>query len=152
GRGHLESGDGGPPADAAAWGWHSNGDWRPQGKRVGWVEGENLYLNPEIAYAEAQTLGEAQGERLPLSQAQLYRKLKEQGLLASYEPDKTTNRRRLQGIKCSVLHLHASALYPSREQGTQGTQGTGCEKPGDFGPCSVPCSAPLSPEQGTEQG
>ena len=35
----------------------------PQGQRVGWVTGDDLYLQPDAAYAVAQTLGQKVGDR-----------------------------------------------------------------------------------------
>jgi hypothetical protein len=132
-RAHLAARNGGAPDDAAAWGWrlvtfgageNQHSDWQPQGRLIGWVEGEELYLDPEAAFAEAQRLADDQGDRLPLSQHQLYRRLKEQGLLASTEPNKTTNRRTLQSKERSVLHLRRrQGLPPSQKQGEQGEQG-----------------------------
>src|SRR5262249_23214025 len=56
-----------------AWGWrlrtigtgdHAHDEWQPQGRRVGWLEGEHLYLDPEAAHAEAQKFAAEKGESL----------------------------------------------------------------------------------------
>jgi hypothetical protein len=131
-QGHLASRDGGAPTDPAAWGWRKvesgsgqfqRTSWQPQGKLLGWLDGGDAFLDPETAFAEVQRLADAQGERLPLSQHQLYRRLKEQRLLASSEPDKTTVRRKLQGKVRAVLHLSPGPYPPSGKQGFQGFQG-----------------------------
>ena len=131
GRAHLAGPEGGQPEEPGRWGWReeeANGlrqaSWSAQGRRLGWVDGggEGLYLDPEAAYAEAQKIGDEHGERLPLTQNQLYRRLKEARRLAGYEKDKTTKRVTLQGEVRAVLHLPLDALS-AHKQGEQGEQG-----------------------------
>jgi hypothetical protein len=125
GRVHVTDRSGDRPLTPEVWGWRqepsSAGDsWKPQGKQVGWVDGNDLFLDPEIAYAEVQRLGEEQGERLALGKQSIYRHLKEMGLLASHERNKTTNRRVLQGLERAVLHITVGALTPQITGGTGG--------------------------------
>jgi hypothetical protein len=135
GRAHLVGPDGAEPGALErpiVWGWrleefgsgeHATMRWRSQGKAIGWVDGENVYLNPDAAYAEAQRFGDDQGERLPLSQSQLYRQLRDSKLLARHEQFKTTIRVTLQGAARAVLYLRPGVLSPPGEQGEQGEQG-----------------------------
>jgi hypothetical protein len=76
GRAHLASPTGEEPELPQAFGWravtratgsHATSDWQPQGRRIGWVDGEDLYLEPEASYAEAQALAVQQGEGLGVS-------------------------------------------------------------------------------------
>ena len=129
---HLAGRCGQEPDSPEAWGWrlievdtgnHQRREWRPQGRLLGWVDGSDVFLDPEEAFTAAQRLADEQGERLPLSQRQLYRRLKEQRLLASWEEEKTTTRRTLQGRERSVLHLPIGALSLSQNQGEPGEQG-----------------------------
>jgi hypothetical protein len=92
----------------------SAGEWRPAGPCVGWIDSKGLYLDPGSAYAAVQQLADAQGERLPVSQRQLHKRLDEGGHLASKEKGKLTNRRTICGKERSVLHLRARALSPSK--------------------------------------
>jgi hypothetical protein len=119
GRAHLVSRPGGRPARPASWGWrrqkvgtgqYVRTDWRAQGSQIGWVDGKGVYLDPDAAYAEVQRLGEDQGERLPLTQAQLYRRLKDGGHLAAYEKERTVRRLTIQGEPRFVLHLRPGTL------------------------------------------
>jgi hypothetical protein len=130
GAGHLASFLGGVPDNPCSWGWSEETvrtggglevDWRPRGKLIGWVEGENIYLDPEVAYAEAQRLAETQGDRIPVSRQQLQKQLKDGKLLASFEKDKTTARRTPHGETRPRAVLHLPAGYLSLpEQGEQG--------------------------------
>jgi hypothetical protein len=132
GRAHLTTTEGGQPPDADRWGWRvqetpatggvSAEQWRPQGHQIGWVDGENVYLDPESSYAEVQRLADEQGARLAVSQSQLTRRLKEQKLVASSDKDRATTSRTLQGRRKAVLHFPAAILPPPGKTGTTGTE------------------------------
>ena len=47
GRAHLAAKDGGVPADSTRWGWRQG--WA-SGDRIGWVSGEDVWLDPSSAY------------------------------------------------------------------------------------------------------
>ena len=59
--------------------WHAC----QQGKRIGWVDGPDLYLEPEASYAAAQELARDKGDGLPVSARTLRKRLHEPGLLAA---------------------------------------------------------------------
>ena len=122
GRGHASGPDGEAPDDAERWGWRlttagggeqAHDEWRPQGHRVGWVDGEGLFLEPEAAFAEAQRFAQEQGDSLPVSARTLWKRMAERGLLASRDDarQRSTIRRRLGGReRREVLHLHPDIL------------------------------------------
>jgi hypothetical protein len=181
GRAHLTGANGQEPVDPGAWGWklaaHAGPDgethecWRCQGHCVGWVDNDHVYLDPEACYAEAQRLAEEQGERIGLTQNQLHRKLKEQGLLASTEKDRATVRRQHLGRDRAVVHLYKATLLSQKPvvsgfpvQGPQQAEGfapdtapglnghaqkargrTGGETPGNTAPPPEPPELPVSP-------
>lgn len=123
GRGHIASPDGVcPHENAEAWGWRlerrDSGDksyesWHDQGRRIGWVDGDDLFLEPEVAFAEAQRLAADQGETLPVAQRTLQKRLREKGLLKTTEAARRTNtvRRSLEGVRREVLHFHSAVLF-----------------------------------------
>ena len=131
GRAHLAGKDGQAPKNAKLWGWRyveGNGPidpyWRDQGKRIGWVDGENVYLDPDAAYATAQGLASEQGESLTVSLRTLYKRLRDRELLASWESkrNRTTVRRSLEGSReRDVLHLLARVLF-ARSEHTEGNR------------------------------
>jgi hypothetical protein len=121
GRAHVADPDGGFPDTPAAWAWrlvtvgagqHQRNEWRPQGRRIGWIDEEELLLEPEAAYAAAQALAGEQGESLSVSAQTLRRRLKERGLLVSTDAKRETLtvRRVLEGATRKVLHLESSLL------------------------------------------
>ncbi|HUY32008.1 MAG TPA: DUF927 domain-containing protein [Pirellulales bacterium] len=118
GRAHVANPNGGQPDDSPeAWGWRSDArgtscEWEPLGKRVGWTDGESLYLEPEASFAEAQKLAGEQGESLVVSPRTLWRRLRDRGALASIDrPRETlTVRRTVEGRRRDVIHLHLTSL------------------------------------------
>jgi len=60
--------------------------WIAQGPCIGWIDETTIYLEPSVAYAEAQKLARDQGASIPFSKSTLYRRMKEQRLLEG-DPD-----------------------------------------------------------------
>jgi hypothetical protein len=116
GRGHVAQTDGTIPTDdPSAWGWRRLDEkgWHEQGRRIGWIDGTNLFLDPEESFAAANRLAEEEGESLGLSPYTLYKNLKERGLLATTEKRRSTVRQGIEGRRRYVLHLGASLLAAS---------------------------------------
>ncbi len=107
GKAHVADIDGGKPdsADALAYGWR---DGEPQGDRIGWLDGGDLYLQPDAAYSLAQRMATG-GEGLTISSQTLWKRLNEAGLLASTDTARNTNkvRRTIAGKSNPVIHLRA---------------------------------------------
>jgi hypothetical protein len=142
GRGHLASHNGGTPDNAEQCGWRLDavdGRWESQGRRIGWVDHEGLFLEPEAAFAEAQELARHQGDSLPVTTRTLHKRLKERGLLVSSEAGKLTTRRILEGQRHVVIHLAPASLC-GVEPGESGESGLPSGKLGDSSPCSSPDS------------
>lgn len=59
GRCHVVDGNGKRPIPPEAWGWieepGATNPWRPRGDRVGWLEGDALYIIPAVALAQVRT-------------------------------------------------------------------------------------------------
>jgi hypothetical protein len=138
GRAHVASPGGREPAATPeAWGWrqvttssgqNARGEWQAQGRRVGWVDGPDLYLEPEAAFAEVQELAGKQGESLPIAPQTLFKRLKAKGLLASWDQkrERLTVRRTLEAVNRAVLHFHTATLsLPTTVQIVQTVQSDG---------------------------
>ncbi|MDQ4128619.1 MAG: hypothetical protein M3151_11835 [Actinomycetota bacterium] len=128
GRAHLASPEGGEPEIPEAWGWRratiGSGDfereeWRPQGERIGWLEYEDLYLEPDAALAAVQKQGRDSGEPLAVTGRTLRKRLHERGLLVSTGKEREgretlTVRHTLEGSRKGVLHVASDFLsFPS---------------------------------------
>jgi hypothetical protein len=105
-----------PDAGEGAWGWRLNiyGAHEPKGDRVGWLEGDALYLDPDAAYAAAQGLGHEIGDRLAVVPQTLRKRLKERGMLCTLGERRQTLtvRRSFEGQRREVLHLAAATVAP----------------------------------------
>jgi hypothetical protein len=86
---------------------HLPAKWRPSGICLGWVDGSDLYIEPNAAYLAAQEAAQATGASLPIAKRTLTRRLNESGFLLSKEINRNTYliRRRFQGAQHDVLHL-----------------------------------------------
>lgn len=122
-RAHVAGIDGDAPEGPARWGWRKQAasfavEWMPQGRRIGWTDGQSLYLEPDASYGEAQRLAVEQNESLAVSAATLRRRLKERGFLASEDSARQTLlvRRRLEGGTRNVLHLLAAVVCPDERE------------------------------------
>ena len=114
GQAHLVTRDGQMPNDAAMYGWsQSMGDWRPQGPKIGWVEGEDIYLQWKAAFAAAQKVGREIGDPIPVSINTLGKRLAQRRLLASMEARREVNhvRKMCEGAMQSVWHFLRGVLY-----------------------------------------
>jgi len=126
GRAHLANSDGDVPETPQAWGWrehgsgHSQGaEWHPGGDRIGWVEGDDIYLEPGAAYKTAQAMTAPAGDGISVRERTLWKRMHERGLLASTEDRRETLkvRRKLERQRRSVLHLKTATLFPDHESG-----------------------------------
>ena len=119
GRAHVADRQGRAPGEPAQCGWQqskrSGRRWVPQGPRIGWVAGIDLYLEPAASYQVAQQI--AGGEGLAVSEQTLRCRLRECGLLVSTDVGRQmlTVRRTLEGCPRQVLHLRVSDLVGAGE-------------------------------------
>jgi hypothetical protein len=135
GRAHLASPKGGKPeVDEGAWGWRRNGYGtnEAQGARVGWLDRDGIWLEPDAAYAAVQRLGQDVGDRLAVTPQTLRKRLRERGLLHTVDEVRQTLtvRRSFEDQRREVLHLAAAVLSPPpvREP----------DQPDDRGPETLP--------------
>jgi hypothetical protein len=117
GRAHVAGPEGHVPDNSGAWGWREIGsgvrsEHRPQGSRVGWVDGDNLYLDLDCALAAAQNMARDMGDSIVVAPRTLAKRLKEKRILKETSDSRQTTkvRRVLEGRRREVLHLAADAL------------------------------------------
>ena len=136
GRAHVAgASDGDAPDEPDRWGWQmvivGTGDqqreeWRPKGERVGWLDADDLFLDPEASFAAVQKLARDQGTSVPIKARTLWKRLSEQGHLASRDPGRRTNtvRRTIGGRRSEILHLKASTFVVETDHEIRGTAQT----------------------------
>ena len=108
GQAHIADRSGGAPDAPERWGWRRNQDagrWVPRGTRIGWVKGNDLFLEPMVSYEVAQQIAGAQP--IPITAQTLRQRLREHDLLASVDVGREMLlvRRTLEGTSKQVLHL-----------------------------------------------
>jgi hypothetical protein len=123
GNAHVANMKGQAPANAELWGWRSveyrdSSGFDAKGTRIGWLDLDNLYLDPDAAYKAAQTMA-GPGTAINIGPQTLWKRLDEQGFLVTKETDKNrghnTIRRSTDLGRRRVLHLRASSLTTAFE-------------------------------------
>jgi hypothetical protein len=156
GAAHVADPAGDAPRDARPWGWrertigageNARGEWLAQGARVGWIDADGLYLEPEASYAAAQRLGTGGGDSIAVTQRMLSRMLFERKLLVRSERERNryTVRRDLEGRRRNVLHLTPDILEAPPAKPAAQTAQTAHDRAGNRGPIwSTPDDGPIS--------
>jgi len=122
GRAHVAARDGDSPDDPGARGWRSSrplrnrgrAKWLPQGARLGWLDGPDLFLDIDSAYGVARAAA-AGVDDIAVGTHTLIRRLHESGRLKSIDErrKKLRVRRMIDGRRLEVLHLPAHVLEHS---------------------------------------
>jgi hypothetical protein len=114
GRAHVAGRDGAEPKPAhesGPWGYElRDGQWRGRGRKIGWLDGDEVLLDPDAVYAELTRLTAEQGQVFPVTATTLWRRLKEAQILIRFDPERTTYRETVEGTRQAVLILAASSL------------------------------------------
>ena len=120
GRACLADTQGRAPADATRWGWKwddaGDGTFRTYGDVIGWIDGNDVYLQSDAAYTAARKFAET-SLPLAITKHALHKQLHERGLLASITGDgRLTIRKRVAGGLPIVLHLTVSTFDSGGDQ------------------------------------
>ncbi|MCZ6859211.1 MAG: toprim domain-containing protein [Alphaproteobacteria bacterium] len=111
------------PQDADIWGWRKRTymagqleqvDWVAQGPLVGWLAGDDLYLDPNSSFAAGQRLARDQGSGLVISAQTLWKRMAEEGKLVSRDQNRRRNtvRKIIGSRRRAVIHILAETLSP----------------------------------------
>jgi len=118
GEAHIADTQGNAPEDANAWGWRKN-ELRvePKGQRVGWIDGDDLYVNDEAAYQVVQMRARAAGDTFPVGLPSLRKRLRDADLIqveSEHRGGKQITRlqpqRTCEGRRQRVLCMKAAVL------------------------------------------
>jgi len=124
GQAHIAATDGKEPDEhPEGWGWrektigtgeYQRDEWQPQGRCIGWLEDDQLYLEPKAAYAEVQELARKNGEWLAVSEQTMRKRLNERNLLLTVNErgSELTIQKKIQGKRERVLCMRANTLEP----------------------------------------
>jgi hypothetical protein len=126
GRAHLTDVHGEAPKSAGSWGWrevtfgtgeNQRTDWKPLGEHIGWMDGGDVFLQGDSAFAVVQKLARDSGDQIPVSLPTIKRRLHERCLLASTEKsmsggrevERLDIRKTLQGRRRTVMHFNSAS-------------------------------------------
>lgn len=126
GNAHVASTNGKPPENPSAWGWRltkttdgnpTDAHWKPLGDRIGWLEGEDLFLEPTASFKVAQEFGTHAAHGLTVTLDTLKKRLKDRKLLIITDPGRgtLTVRKTLDGSRREVLHLRADCILTAED-------------------------------------
>ncbi len=128
---HVADTNGDAPFQFAPWGWRQvtvgagesqRTEYQEKGTRIGWVDGDDLYVDLEAALTATQRVGQATGSGVAVGAKTLAKRLYQRGYLRSIDSERNRLhvRRTLQGARRNVLHLSASSVVP--EESAQSAQ------------------------------
>ena len=128
GRGHLaDASKNRVPVDPQRFGWrlHPYGagdaateEWLARGECLGWVKGDDMYVNPEVAYSAVQKLAREQGRSLPVQSQTLWKLIHERHLLVTVSGDRHRARVVCGGQQRRVIHLSADRVLGKKVEST----------------------------------
>jgi hypothetical protein len=117
------------PQNPEGWGWRCVGvdeteEWRPQGKRVGYITRDGLYLIPDVALKVTREMARDSSESITVTKTTLNKRIKERGLLLSTDAKRhtLTVRRTFGGRRADYLHVDPLYLSPHIEKPDQPDQ------------------------------
>jgi hypothetical protein len=111
GRAHLAGRKGDVPPQPERYGWrnmpNSSTTYEPLGACVGWVDGGEVFLDPEAAYAAGHAVATSQQMQMTITQGTLWKRLAQHGLIKTRDTERRRNtvRKTLGGVRRDVLHL-----------------------------------------------
>ena len=117
---HLEDVKGGAPqVSPEAFGWKEfvSGtgatqvrDYRAQGRLTGWVKANDIFLDPDVAFAAVQSMAAQQGNSISIGMKTLHKRMAAKGLIVSSDQGVHTKRMSLGGVRRRVLHIAAASV------------------------------------------
>jgi hypothetical protein len=121
GQAHVAAMNGGAPNPPDPWGWRNGST--PTGRKIGWLDRANLYLQPEAAYQIACEVAQRSGQPFTMRPTTLSRALSESRLLLTEEHQRNvhTVRVTVEGSRQPVLHLAASTVVEADGLPPQGS-------------------------------
>jgi hypothetical protein len=132
GKAHVADTDGCEPRQAKRWGWREDAGGeklvlRPMGDCIGWVDHDEVYLEPQASYAVAKKMAREMGEGIPIASKTLHKRLKDRNMLTGWneQQQEITVRRMIVGTRRRVLAIWANLLSPSGEPGQSVHPGQG---------------------------
>ncbi len=153
-----------PPSQPERWGWMwqenlsghleaPQGRWMPQGPQVGWLDGEDVLLNPEAAYAALNRLAAEAGVPLPTPRT-LWKRLGDKGIIRVQKEGNSTRTQvvtRVLGHPRRVIHLYGYLISQTGNSGNSDKNPVQDDEKSVTGNESVTGRFPVTPQPPTPQ-
>jgi len=104
-----------PATNPEIWGWKLvDGHFKAQGKKIGWLDGCELYLEPDSTYVLLRQLAEIEDISIASSRRKLWKNLYRCGFLASKNASRETYkvRKTIGKNRINVIHVKAALIHP----------------------------------------
>jgi hypothetical protein len=104
----------GHSAPMLGWAMDPQGTWHAKGPRIGWLEGDILYLDGEATFTAVADYAREQGGNIEITQRTLFQRIYERGFLAKTTTEdgklRLQIKKRIQGANPRVYALRLSVL------------------------------------------
>jgi hypothetical protein len=118
----LDGSDKGSPTEKSGhsapmlgWFMDAHGVFQPKGPRIGWLEGNIIYLDGDAAYSTVTEYAKEQGGNIEVTQRTIFTRIYERGFLARIEMEgekvRLQVRKRVIGANPRVYALRLTALF-----------------------------------------
>lgn len=117
GKAHIERSGGGKPDNARALGWRdvdlgpSGTRTEAMGTRIGWVDGEELYIDPTASLSVIKALASGLDNHLGSSERAIAKSLREAGLLSRCDKSRNTTKVSVLGARRSVYVFRMADIF-----------------------------------------
>ena len=115
------------PLEPESWGWRSRGhgmssSWESRGSQIGWLDGDDLWLDPDAALKAANDMASPTG-KITTSANTLVKRMGDEGKLVTVGKDRNRTRKTIRGQrKENLIHVSASLLREKTCQSYQSSQ------------------------------
>ena len=113
---HIASTKGNIPHNHEVFGWKevgfgTNSRNEGQGRRIGWVDGESIYIHPGNSLSVVKPMSTSIGNYLGSSQTAIGKALKEEGFLVKWDKERNTEKVTVGGKREYVFHLKTKDVF-----------------------------------------
>ncbi len=126
-----------PKWSPGQWGWYADAElmsleqygshqpkWKPRGSKIGWLDGQSLYLEMGAAYGVAQAMAKNQGSGALITKNTLIKRLVQKGFAMKGERKKNLKKCTVEGASICALHFpDRSVLVSAGKTGEVGEVG-----------------------------
>ncbi len=116
GKAHIESSQGGKPENSRALGWREVDTGKfmrveAMGPRIGWINGETLYLSPGASLSTVKSISSALDNHFGSSERAISKSLREAGLLSRCDGGRNTTKVSILGVRANFYAFKITDVF-----------------------------------------